>query len=189
MKLSKWAKKHDMHYRTAWRLFTEGKVPNAYKLPSGTILVEDEKKIKRNKKVIIYARVSSGDQKEDLKRQTERLKAFCLSADLKVDNVVQEIGSGLNGKRKKLISILKDEEVTHIIVEHRDRLVRFGFEMIEASLKADDREIIVVDEDEFKDDIVQDFVDLATSMCVRIYGRRSAKNKANKIIKAIKEEE
>ena len=112
-----------------------------------------------------------------------------MSSDLKVEKVIQEIGSELNGKRKKLISILKDKEISHIIVEHRDRLVRFGFEMIEASLMADDRSIIVVDEDEFKDDIVQDFIDLATSMCARIYGRRSAKNKANKIIKTIKEEE
>ena len=188
MKLSKWAKKHDMHYRTAWRLFTEGKVPNAYKLPSGQICVEDEIK-KKPKKIIIYARVSSGDQKDDLKRQIERLKAFCLSADLEVENIIQEIGSGLNGNRKKLISILKDKSITHIVVEHRDRLVRFGFEMIKASLSADDRDIVVVDEDEFKDDIVQDFIDLATSMCARIYDRRSAKNRAQEIANVIKKKE
>lgn len=188
MKLSKWAKKHDMHYRTAWRLFTEGKIQNAYRLPSGQILVEDEIK-NTSQKIVIYARVSSGDQKEDLKRQIERLKAFCLSANLKIEDIIQEIGSGLNGKRKKLISILKDKNITHIVVEHRDRLVRFGFEMIKASLNADNRDIIVVDEDEFKDDIVQDFVDLATSMCARIYGRRSAKNKVQKIVKVIQEKE
>jgi len=187
MRLHKWAEKYGFHYNAAWRMFKEGKIENAYKLPSGSIIVDDEKEENKPKKAIIYARVSSHDQKQDLKRQVERLKAFCLSADLKIENVVQEIDSGLNGKRKKLISILKNKEITHIIVEHRDRLVRFGFEMIEASLSANNRNIIVVDEDEFKDDIVQDFVDLATSMCARIYGRRSAKNRAKKIIEAIKE--
>ena len=188
MKLSRWAKEHDLHYKTAWIMFNKGLIKGAYKLPTGTILVEDEEK-PREKKVVVYARVSSADQKEDLKRQVERLKAFCLSANLDVASVVQEIGSGLNGKRKKLISLLRDKEITHIIVEHRDRLVRFGFEMIEASLNSNNRKIIIVDEDEFKDDLVQDFVDLATSMCAKIYGRRSAKNRAKKAIEAANNED
>ena len=91
----------------------------------------------------------------------------------------------MNGKRTKLLSILRDPNVRTIVVEHKDRLVRFGFEYMEALLTASGRRIIVVDESEMKDDLVQDMIDVLTSFCARLYGRRSAKNRAKKALKEI----
>jgi len=98
---------------------------------------------------------------------------------------VTEIGSGLNGCRRKLMRLLSDPEVTTIIVEHRDRLARFGFEYIEAALMAQGRKIIVMEPGEVKDDLVQDMIELLTSFCARLYGRRSARNRVKKAMEAI----
>ena len=72
-----------------------------------------------------------------------------------------------------------------VLVEHRDRLARFGFEFIEAALQAQGRRIIVADETEEIGDLWQDFVDVVTSMCARIYGRRSARNRAQRALRAV----
>ncbi len=110
---------------------------------------------------------------------------YATSNGYQVKGAIKEIGSGLNGKRKKLFSILRDPDIKTIIVEHKDRLVRFGFEYMEALLSSSGRRIIVVDETEMKDDLVQDMIDVLTSFCVRLYGRRSAKNRAKKAMKEI----
>ncbi len=94
------------------------------------------------------------------------------------------MGSGLNGRRKKLLKLLKDPSVGEILVEHRDRLARFGFEYIEAAMMSQGRSIMVADETEEMDDIWQDFIDVVTSMCARIHGRRGARNRAKKAAKA-----
>jgi putative resolvase len=97
---------------------------------------------------------------------------------------VSEIGSGLNGRRTKVMKLLADPAVKTIVVEHRDRLARFGSEYIEAALSAAGRKLVVVDETEMKDDLVQDMVDVLTSFCARLYGRRAAKNRAAKAMAA-----
>jgi len=155
----------------------------AYQAATGTIIVEAEER--KPERVVIYARVSSADQKGDLERQVARLKEFASSRGLVVSDIITEIGSGLNGKRQKFIKLLKDPKVGTIIVEHRDRAMRFGFEYIEASLAASGRQIIVADETEFKDDLVQDMSDVLTSFCARLYRKRSAKNKAKKALEVI----
>lgn len=91
----------------------------------------------------------------------------------------------MNGHRPKLLKLLADPRVKTIVVEHRDRLMRFGFECVEAALRAQDRRIAVVDSGEVKDDLVQDMIEVLTSFCARLYGRRSAKNKAKKALEAI----
>ncbi len=85
---------------------------------------------------VLYARVSSHDQRADLDRQVARLTAWATGQDLPVVKVVTEIGSGLNGKRPKLRRVLSDPDATVIVVEHRDRLARFGVEHLEAALSA-----------------------------------------------------
>ena len=188
MKLSQWAKNKGIGYKTAYRLVSSGRFPGIVeRLPTGTILVFD-KEPNELSKIALYARVSSNDQKDDAKRQMERLRDFCSSNGWKISKEIIEIGSGLNGKRKKLISLLSDATIGTIVVEHRDRLGRFGVEMIEASLKSSGRKIVVLNESEFKDDLVQDFVDVVTSMCARIYGRRSSKSRAERAIKAASNE-
>ena len=85
------------------------------------------------------------------------------------------------------MKLLADPEVSAVVVEHRDRLMRFGAEYVESALAAQGRMLVVVDPSEVKDDLVQDMIEVLTSFCARLYGRRSAKNKAKKAIEAIHE--
>jgi putative resolvase len=96
--------------------------------------------------------------------------------------VVTEIGSGMNGHRRKLTRILSDPAVSVLVVEHRDRLTRFGFEHLSASLSACGRRIVVLDEAETSDDLVRDVTEVLTSLCARLYGRRSASRRAAKAV-------
>lgn len=82
--------------------------------------------------------------------------------------MVAEVGSGLNGHRKGLSAVLRSPECGVIVVEHRDCLTRFGSEYIEAALAAPGRRLVVVDPEEVKDDLVQDMMDVLTSMCARL---------------------
>ena len=135
-------------------------------------------------RTVLYVRVSSNDQKPDMERQAERLKTLAASRGWTSVDLVSEVGSGLNGHRSRLLSLLSDSSVQRLVVEHRDRLARFGVEYIEATLKAQHRELVVADNGEQKLDIFQDFVDVVTSMCARIYGRRAAKNRAKAAVAA-----
>ena len=184
MKLSTWAKIQGVSYRTAWRWFKEGKLPvTAIQTLSGTILIKESKN--ESSQVVIYARVSSSDQKNDLDRQICRLVLYATLKNLIVTDAVVEIGSALNGHRPKLKKLLLNCEIKTILVEHNDRLMRFGFEYLECSLQAQGRKIIVVDSSELKDDLVQDMIEVLTSFCARLYGRRSAKNRAKKALESI----
>lgn len=186
IKLSKWAEQNGLTYRGAYRLYRAGQLPHRVEqLPTGTLIVYPDKVMEE--KIALYGRVSSHDQKDDLERQMGRLRQYAASQGLLVAVEKQEIGSGLNGKRKKLLSLLSDKTITTIIVEHRDRLARFGVEYIEAALSCADRRLVVLNETEKTTDLVQDFVDVVTSMCARIYGRRSAKNRAKRALEAASE--
>jgi predicted site-specific integrase-resolvase len=187
MKLADWARQQGIDYKTAYRWFRQGILPvPARQLPTGTILVQPPG-VEGVRGVALYARVSSNDQKTDLERQLARLVQHATESGLNVAKCVTEIGSGLNGHRPKLLKLLGDREISGIVVEHRDRLARFGAEYIEAAMTLSGRRLIVVDEDEMKDDLVQDMFDVLTSFCARLYGRRSAKNKAKRALEAVQE--
>jgi len=81
--------------------------------------------------------------------------------------------------------LLRNPEVQNIVVEHRDRLMRFGFEYVESALAAQGRRVMVIEPDEMTDDIVRDLHDVIISMCARLYGKRSAKNRAKKALDAM----
>ncbi len=132
-----------------------------------------------------YARVSSHDQKDDLERQVVRLEAFARAQGWTDYEVVAEIGSGLDGKRRKLLRILRNPRVGRIVVEHRDRLARFGFELLEAALYASGKRIVVVEEGEVADDLARDVLEILTSACGRLYGRRSAHRRARRALEAM----
>ena len=106
---------------------------------------------------------------------------------LSIGQVVTEVGSGLNGKRPKLRRVLSDPDATVIVVEHRDRLARFGVEHLEAALSAQGRRIVVSDPGETADDLVRDMIEVLTSMCARLYGRRGARNRAMRAMTAAKQ--
>lgn len=186
MKLSDWAKKQGVTYRTAWNWYKEGRLPvSAKKLPSGSIIVEVDED---EKVAVIYARVSSYDQKSNLDGQVARCLQFANAKGVTVSQTVTEVGSGLNGHRKKLMRLLADQKVSIVVVEHRDRLMRFGAEYVEAALAARGAILLVVDESELEDDLVQDMIAVLTSFCARLYGRRSAKNRAKKLVAACEAE-
>lgn len=185
MKLSEWAKIQGITYRTAFSWFKAGKIKDKVtQTETGTILVFPEQ-LNNSEEYILYARVSSHDQKEDLNNQLNRLRDYAASKGIKVSKEIKEIGSGLNGKRKLLLSALKETNY-NLIVEHKDRLARFGVEMVEACFQQSNRKLIIINNSDLKEDLVQDFIDLATSMCAKIYGKRSAKNRALKAINAAK---
>jgi len=184
-KLSTWAQEHGVHYRTALAWTKAGTFPGRVtKTPGGHFRVFEGVPQTKPGLVAIYGRVSSSDQKPDLERQIGRLRDFAAAQGLIVVAEVSEIGSGLNGRRKKLMKLLSDPEVGTIVVEHRDRLARFGVEYIEAALSAQGRSLVVINSGEQKLDLVQDFIDVVTSMCSQIYGRRAAKNRAERALAA-----
>ena len=167
-------------------MFRAGNLPiRAEQLPSGTILVFPPEA--KAQGVALYARVSSADQKDDLDRQISRLSAYAASNRMLVIEIVREIGSGLNGHRPRLLKLLSNPEIGTIVVEHRERLTRFGFEYIEAALTSQGRTLDVMHPEELNDDIVRDLHEVIVSMCARIYGKRSAKNRADKALKAMQE--
>lgn len=173
MKLKAWAREQDVSYSVALRWFHQGLIDGAVQLPTGTILVHPPEAAKQ-RALAGYARVSSGDQRADLQRQADRLKVAGAAV------VISETGSALNGKRPGLIKLLKSGD--DIMVEHRDRLTRFGFSYLEAAIAP--RKIIVLDDKELDDDLVRDMTEILTSFCARLYGRRSARNRAAKAVKA-----
>ena len=184
MKLSVWARSNGLAYKTAWRMWRDGKLPiPAEQLPTGTVIVHPPAAAPADA-VALYARVSSGDQRGDLERQLGRLADYASRERMTVVQAVSEVGSGLNGHRPKIMRLLADPAVRTIVVEHRDRLARFGSEYIEAALRAGGRRLAVVDEAEMRDDLVQDMVAVLTSFCARLYGRRAAKSRAEKALAA-----
>ena len=136
---------------------------------------------------VVYARVSSADQKEDLDRQVGRVVEWATRQGHRPDEVVKEIGSGLNGNRQGLRRLVADHTVSMVVVEHRERLCRFGFEYVEAALSGRGARILVVEEDELEDDLVRDVTEVMTSLCARLYGGRSARRRAERALAAARE--
>ncbi|MER7008078.1 IS607 family transposase, partial [Dactylosporangium sp. NPDC000555] len=128
---------------------------------------------------------SSADQKADLERQAGRVVTAATARGLTVAEVVSEVGSGLNGNRPKLAKLLRDPAATVIVVEHRDRIARFGVEHLTCALAATGRRIVVLDDTEVSDDLVRDMVEVLTSFCARLYGRRSAARKAKAAMRVV----
>jgi predicted site-specific integrase-resolvase len=110
--------------------------------------------------------------------------AWATAEQIPVDKMVTEVGSALNGHRRRFLALLGDPAVTRIVVEHRDRFCRFGSGYVEAALAAQGRELVVVDSAEVDADLVRDMAEILTSMCARLYGKCAAANRANKAITA-----
>lgn len=182
-KISEYAKKNKVSIRTIWNWIYSGRV-SIRRTETGRIrIVIDENK---EKTVAVYARVSSSENKDNLERQKERLVSFCNAKGYKVSKIVTEIGSGLNDKRPKLEALLSDNSIDIIVVEHKDRLCRFGLNYIQKLLALQEREIEIVNPvDDDKEDLVQDFVAIITSFCARIYGQRRTKRKTEQLIKEL----
>jgi putative resolvase len=158
----------------------------ARRLVPGTVWVDAAAAADDAGRTVACARVSSHDQRADLDRQVARLTDWATSNGHMVAEVVTEVGSGLNGKRPKLRRVLSDPSASVVVGEHRDRLARFGVEHLEAALAARGRKVVVADPGETTDDLVRDMIEVLTSMCARLYGRRGARNRALRAVTASK---
>ena len=181
MKLSEWARKKGVSYKTAWRWFKKGYI-KGYQMPTGTIIVEENEKRENGNRCIIYARVSDRQNKDNLERQVERLKEYAISKGYQIIKVVKEIGSGVNDKRRKLLEVLKRDDYDILLVEHKDRLTRFGFNYIKELLQLRGIKVEVVNQsDDDKADLIHDFISIIYSFSARLYGLRRGREKAKKL--------
>jgi len=184
-KISQYARKNNVTTRTVWNWIKNNKIKTDRTDSGGWLIVEEDEY--KYEKVAIYSRVSSSENKDNLERQTERLLNFCASKGYTVSLIVSEIGSGLNDKRPKLEKLLLDTTITKIVVEHKDRLARFGLNYIEKLLLINNRTIeyinLVHNE---KEDLIQDFVSIITSFTARLYGQRRNKRHTVKLIESLK---
>ncbi len=186
MRLSVYAKKTGVTYKTAFRWWKAGKL-DAYQMDTGTIIVREPATSAEQLQVALYARVSSADQKEDLERQMQRLKDYAASKGYQVTKMVSEQASGLNDRRPKLMKLLTDASVGIVVIEQRDRLTRFGFNYIEQLMQMQGRRLEVIFPSDTDNDLVDDFIAVITSMASRIYGRRTSKRRAEKIKQCVEQ--
>lgn len=189
MLVREWARREGLHPQTVWKWCREGTMPvPVEQTPTGAWLIHDPKYETAptiTGRTVCYARVSSNDQKTDLQRQGDRLKAFAFNMGVDAPEVVTEVGSGMNDKRRKLNKLLADPTVTTIIVEHRDRLTRMNVGLVESALEASGRRLIVVDDTERDDDLLQDMTEVLTLFCARLYDRKSAKHRVQQALEAL----
>lgn len=181
--LSEWADRVGVSKHTAYRWYREGTLPVPARRVGRLLLVDLDGAVSAtDTRTVVYARVSSHDQRADLDRQVARLTSWATAAGMTVHEVVTEVGSGMNGNRRKFQRLLADPTASIIVVEHRDRLARFGVENLEAALSAQGRRVVVADPGEMNDDLVRDMTEVLTSFCARLYGRRGARNRAIKAL-------
>lgn len=137
-----------------------------------------------------YCRVSSNKQKDDLQRQVENMKKYLESLNVEYE-IIQDIGSGINYKKKglrQLIKMINNKEVDKIVVFHKDRLLRFGFELVEYMANLNGCEIEVLDSTEKTDEqeLVEDLIQIVTVFSCRLQGKRA--NKTRKLVDELIEE-
>ena len=189
LKISKYAKMIGVSPRTVWRRIADNTLTIERTSTNRVLIVLDDVKT-IDKKVAIYTRVSSSEDKDNLEKQKERLISYCNAKGYKVDKVITEVGSGLNDERKKLESLLLDKSINLIVVEHKDRLARFGLNYIQKLLELDNRHIEIINpQSNDENDLMQDFVSIVTSFTARLYGRRRSKRLTEKVIKELVEKD
>ena len=143
----------------------------------------------KNDLTVAYARVSSHDQKEDLKRQSEVLSAYCTKQGWNFQ-VIQDLGSGMNYQKKglkTLINMILEKKISRLVLTHKDRLLRFGAELIFTLCEIKQIEVLIINkgnEISFEEELAQDVLEIITVFSARLYGSRSKKNK--KLIDAAK---
>jgi putative resolvase len=133
------------------------------------------------RKTVAYARVSSHDQKDDLERQKQVLEIYCARQGWTFE-VVADLGSGMNYHKKGLKRLLNDilaDQVGRLVVTHKDRLLRFGAELVFAICEAKQVEVVILNQGEdttFEEELAQDVLEIITVFSARLYGSRSRKN-------------
>lgn len=138
---------------------------------------------------IAYARVSSHDQKKDLETQVNALALYCTKHGWSYE-IIQDLGSGMNYHKKglkKLLDMILSKQFSRLVISHKDRLLRFGAELIFALCQANHIEVVIVNQGEetsFEEELTKDVLEIITVFSARLYGARSHKNK--KLVEAAK---
>ncbi len=186
IRLTDWGRQYGLDPQSTWRMLNEDRLPPGLQVERvgriWYVIVPDEGPGLLS---VGYARVSSHEQKPQLEPQANRLWAYAGQNDITLDRVVSEVASSLNDRRPKLRRLLADPKVGTILVEHRDRLARFGVGMLEAMLQARGGGLVVLEEKEVDDDLVRDMTEILTCFCARLYGRRSAASRANRAVSLV----
>ena len=177
----------------------EGKIIPSHRTPGGQRMYDLAELLGVNdltSPTIAYARVSSSDQKEDLERQHAVLEAFCNKNGWQTE-IIRDLGSGnLNYNKKglhRLLELLVEGQMSRLVITHKDRLLRFGGEIIFRICELKGIEVVIINKGEqpsFEEELTQDILEIMTVFCAKLYGRRSHKSKkmAEKIEKIVSEE-
>lgn len=192
--ISQFAKLTGYAVKTLQKWDRDGKlIPN--RTPTNRRLYTDEHlrilrgiTVEDKRKTIVYMRVSSQAQKPDLKNQRMILEQFCAAKGFTVDEWIEEIGGGLNFKRPKFLSTISDMttgKLERIIVAHKDRLARFGFDLLLYLAKENGCEIIVLNTESLspEQEMVQDLMTITHCFSARLYGLRNYRKALNKAVK------
>lgn len=198
LSIGKFAKSLGVSIQTLRNWDKEGKLKptyvteNGYRYYSEDLLnkfrnIKNVNKIK--KKNILYARVSAKNQKDDLNRQIDNLKQYAYSKGYSFE-IITDIGSGINYKKEgllKMINLVECGEVDRIIVLYKDRLIRFGYDLIEYICKLNDTKIEIVDNSTIskEQELTEDLIQIITVFSNKLYGERS--KKTINLIKSVKE--
>ena len=147
---------------------------------------------KDNRQTVIYARVSTRNQKEDLQNQVTFLRQFCNAKGMIVDQYIEEYGSGLNYNRKKwnqLLEEVMEQKVKTIVVTHQDRFIRFGYDWFERFCEKFHTTIVIVNNEELspQEELVQDMLSILHVFSCRLYGLRKYKNQIKRDAEIVKE--
>lgn len=187
-KPQKFAEMIGVSVKTLQRWDREG-ILKAYRTPKNRRYYTDKqyaeyagKREQKAGKAVIYARVSSNNQKDDLNNQIEFLKQYANAKGMIIDEILEDIGSGLNYNRKKwnqLIDRCMTGEIACVVIAHKDRFIRFGYEWFERFLQSNGTEIIVVNNEKMspEQELVNDLISIIHVFSCRIYGLRKYKNK------------
>jgi len=136
--------------------------------------------VEDNREIVIYARVSTRNQKDDLKNQVEFLKTFCNSKGMIVSQCIEDFGSGLNYNRKKwnqLLNEVMENKIKTIVISNKDRFIRFGYDWFEKFCEKFHTSIIVVNNETLSpnEELVQDIISILHVFSCRLYGLRKYK--------------
>jgi predicted site-specific integrase-resolvase len=180
MKLSEYARRMGVSYKTAWRWWRAGRL-DAYQAATGTIIVREPAPLAAAhlptaERVTVSARVAAAENRPNLAGQAHRLVAYCAAKGYQMHQVVKEVGAGINESRPQCLTLLADPSIAVIVLEHQDRATRFGFCPRATLQERHGRRVEVVKlADNGREDVVADRVAIVSSSCARLYGQRRAK--------------
>ncbi len=156
-------------------------------------LMELKERENNIKKCLLYCRVSTSIQKENLERQIERLRSFAISNGFTIEGIYKDIASGMNFKRRGLLKLLnycQKHRINTVIVEYKDRLARFGVDLLKEFLSSFGTELLIINavDSDYKQEIIDDVISIIIHFSSRLYGKRKGRSKANKIKKELLKE-